>query len=192
MVHFDSHGEPCLPTAEAMRILLYPHEAPGNGNAQQMFSQQVRALFPAGPLAKETAPEGEFISGRRRYVYRIYALAGTTGGGSELVAVMIFKRRDTELAPVADSLTAFHLTAREKEVLGCVLQGFSNKEIAASMGISPNTVKTFMRLIQTKLRVSSRLGILAKVTGQAPSLHRPRRRRPAALPMARLPVVRHS
>lgn len=66
------------------------------------------------------------------------------------------------LPPAAD-LAAFRLTEREKEVLGCVLNGLSNRRIGQKLGISPNTVKAFLRLIMMKMGVSSRLGILGKL-----------------------------
>jgi DNA-binding NarL/FixJ family response regulator len=48
------------------------------------------------------------------------------------------------------------LTRREIEVLGFVAQGLSNKQIAAELVISQNTVKNHVRNILEKLRVRSR------------------------------------
>jgi DNA-binding NarL/FixJ family response regulator len=48
------------------------------------------------------------------------------------------------------------LTRREVEVLGLVAQGLSNKQIAASLVISQNTVKNHVRNILEKLRLRSR------------------------------------
>jgi DNA-binding CsgD family transcriptional regulator/N-acetylneuraminic acid mutarotase len=48
------------------------------------------------------------------------------------------------------------LSRRELEVLQCVADGSSNKEIAVSLAISQNTVKVHLRNIFTKLGVSSR------------------------------------
>lgn len=50
------------------------------------------------------------------------------------------------------------LTHREQEILGLVANGYRNKEIAARVSISENTVKTHLFTIFKKLRVSSRLG----------------------------------
>jgi len=50
------------------------------------------------------------------------------------------------------------LTHREQEILGLVANGYRNKEIAARLSISENTVKTHLFTIFKKLRVSSRLG----------------------------------
>lgn len=48
------------------------------------------------------------------------------------------------------------LSDRELEVLQCVIDGAGNKEIAAALTISQNTVKVHLRNIYTKLDVSSR------------------------------------
>ena len=48
------------------------------------------------------------------------------------------------------------LSDRELEVLQCLVDGSSNKEIAAQLFISQNTVKVHLRNVYTKLGVSSR------------------------------------
>ena len=64
----------------------------------------------------------------------------------------------------------FHLTHREQEVLGLLIMGLTNKEIADRMGISANTVKGFVRLVMLKMGTSGRSGIVAKVLLRALSL----------------------
>ncbi|WBL34949.1 helix-turn-helix transcriptional regulator [Tepidiforma flava] len=48
------------------------------------------------------------------------------------------------------------LSAREAEVLGLVAEGRTNAEVAAMLGISPETVKTHVSRILAKLGVQSR------------------------------------
>jgi DNA-binding CsgD family transcriptional regulator len=48
------------------------------------------------------------------------------------------------------------LSAREQNIINLIAQGQSNKEIARSLRISPETVKTHVRKIFTKLNVSKR------------------------------------
>jgi DNA-binding NarL/FixJ family response regulator len=49
------------------------------------------------------------------------------------------------------------LTPREKEILGCLATGCTNKEIGESLFISEKTVKTHLNSIFRKLNVSGRL-----------------------------------
>jgi DNA-binding NarL/FixJ family response regulator len=70
------------------------------------------------------------------------------------------------------------LTSREREVVALVAHGLSNDEIAATMVVSPTTVKTHVSRAMTKLAARDRaqLVVFAYQTG----LVRPRDpRRPA-------------
>ena len=51
------------------------------------------------------------------------------------------------------------LSAREKEIVACIAQGMSNKEIAASLNISIHTVTTHRRNISSKLSIHSPAGL---------------------------------
>jgi DNA-binding CsgD family transcriptional regulator len=53
------------------------------------------------------------------------------------------------------------LTNRERQVLGLLADGLGNKQIAARLGISTNTVKTHLELLFDKLGVSSRTEAVA-------------------------------
>lgn len=48
------------------------------------------------------------------------------------------------------------LTTRESEVLSLVAEGFSNKQVSASLGISERTVVNHLTAVMTKLRASDR------------------------------------
>lgn len=63
--------------------------------------------------------------------------------------------RDRRLKPLPQ------LTEREIEVLGCVRQGFSDKEIAGQLSLRETTVKGYIRKILGKLNVSSRSGAVS-------------------------------
>lgn len=52
------------------------------------------------------------------------------------------------------------LTAREAEVLQLVARGHSNNEIADSLVISPNTVRSHLHALSVKLKASSRTKML--------------------------------
>jgi RNA polymerase sigma factor (sigma-70 family) len=48
------------------------------------------------------------------------------------------------------------ITERERQVLQSLADGRSNKEIAAQLGVSPNTVKTHVARLFEKLQVGRR------------------------------------
>jgi len=54
------------------------------------------------------------------------------------------------------AIEALGLTRREVEMLGHLSKGQSNKEIARSLGLSPNTVKTHLANLYDKLGVKNR------------------------------------
>lgn len=57
----------------------------------------------------------------------------------------------------AVALLVDQLTPRELEVLELLVEGASGQSIARSLGISPNTVRTHVQNVLTKLQVNSRL-----------------------------------
>ncbi len=65
---------------------------------------------------------------------------------------VVIRPRQADIVPI----DAQHLTDREKEVLALVAEGFSNKLIAAQLGISERTVKNHLTYIMIKLRASDR------------------------------------
>ncbi len=60
-------------------------------------------------------------------------------------------------------LDALELSKKEQRVLQCLVQGMANQEIAQALFVSPNTVKTHMRNIYSKLGVNSRLQAVERV-----------------------------
>jgi DNA-binding NarL/FixJ family response regulator len=62
-------------------------------------------------------------------------------------------RNDTVIGPI--------LTNRERQILALLADGLANKQIAARLGISKNTVKTHIELLFDKLAVSSRAEAVA-------------------------------
>ncbi len=57
-----------------------------------------------------------------------------------------------------------HLGGREKEVLAMLSRGYSRKEIAASLGLSVETIHSYLKRIYEKMHVRSRTEAVAKYT----------------------------
>lgn len=58
------------------------------------------------------------------------------------------------------------LNAREREIVGHLAEGLSNKMIARRMGITDHTVKFHLKKVFAKLGVSTRRAAVAKVLGR--------------------------
>jgi two-component system, NarL family, nitrate/nitrite response regulator NarL len=83
----------------------------------------------------------------------------TALGGEVVVPPSRPPSRPSRLIPrnQAAELMARQLTPRELEVLGLLVKGSDNADIAARLSVSPNTVRTHVQSILTKLQVRSRL-----------------------------------
>ena len=72
-------------------------------------------------------------------------------------------RAVTEAREAAEATCGLNdLTPRELEVLGLLARGYTNKEIAAELVITTNTVKRHLKAIFGKLEVHTRSGAAAK------------------------------
>lgn len=59
----------------------------------------------------------------------------------------------------------YRLTEREEQVLRLIIEGKSNKEIAAELGISPKTVSVHRTNIMTKFKVQNTVELIRYVAG---------------------------
>ena len=73
----------------------------------------------------------------------------------------------TQGRPIEDE--SVRMTPREREVIGLISEGMSNKEIAKSLHIATHTVKSHVRNIMEKLTLHTRLQIAAYVHAKASS-----------------------
>jgi DNA-binding CsgD family transcriptional regulator len=78
--------------------------------------------------------------------------------------------RASEFTPNERAQSSLGITEREQQVLQLLADGRSNKEIAAHLGLSPNTVKTHVARLFEKLRVARRTEaiLLARELGLVP------------------------
>ncbi len=59
----------------------------------------------------------------------------------------------------------YHLTEREKEIIGYWMKDFNYREIALLLGISQNTVKVHISRINLKLNVNSKASLILRLIG---------------------------
>jgi RNA polymerase sigma factor (sigma-70 family) len=90
------------------------------------------------------------------------AIREVHGGGSPMTIHIARKVvQALQQAPTAMQSTEA-LSPREQEVLDCLAKGFLYKEIAEKLGISYETVHTYIRRIYEKLQVRTRTEAVAK------------------------------
>jgi DNA-binding NarL/FixJ family response regulator len=83
-------------------------------------------------------------------------------GGSPMTTHIARKVTQSFLKTGPSSKATENLSQREQEVLDCLSQGFLYKEIAEKLGISYETVHTYIRRIYEKLQVRTRTEAVAK------------------------------
>ncbi|MET9030855.1 AAA family ATPase [Nocardia sp. NPDC004168] len=74
-------------------------------------------------------------------------------------------RRVRRSTHAVDHLGAADLTEREREIADRVAQGYTNREIATDLFISPKTVEKHLSRVFTKIGTSSRAGVAAAMHG---------------------------
>ncbi len=83
-------------------------------------------------------------------------------GSLPTVAILIQRTRDG--GPEMKAIAAeYRLTPRETEVLALLLDGVPPKQIAANLGISYSTTKTFLRVLAGKVGAVDRTEVVAKL-----------------------------
>lgn len=104
-----------------------------------------------------------FLSKTLTHAGIVKAIRVTHAGELWVERKMLSRTLDSLLQKVNDVAlpeTREVLTEREREIVTWVIQGMTNKEIAAQLGISDNTVKSHLRNIFGKLKISHRLQLL--------------------------------
>lgn len=131
-----------IPTTQIVMLTVYE-------DTENIFN--ALAAGASGYLLKRTK-SGELLE----------AIRDVVRGGSPMSThiarkvVLSFQKPTNSIEQDAD------LSPREKEVLDCLAQGFLYKEIAEKLGISYETVHTYIRRIYEKLQVRTRTEAVAK------------------------------
>jgi DNA-binding CsgD family transcriptional regulator len=163
----NSQLRPVHFNAEAASILGYPKKQQDTPTVDQLLPP---SRFQLADLIKPSAPSViGFKSGRRRYRCRVFMLDSSSNTNSQLQprVVVMLEREPKQQVDITQWSNDFQLTGRERETVRLLMRGFTSKEIAQAMNISPNTVKSFLKLVMAKVGVSNRTGLVAKVFDKA-------------------------
>jgi DNA-binding NarL/FixJ family response regulator len=182
-----ANGNEAVTAVEALHpdVVLMDVAMPGGGGLEA--TRRISAMDPAPAIVMLTASEAiddvfaAIKAGARGYLLKnlesgeLRTMLEAVARGEAAITPDIAARILAELAdgaPPADraSTTGLaagaagpdQLTERELEVLQLVVDGRRNKEIAAELGISENTVKYHLRNILDKLHARSRAEMVAR------------------------------
>ena len=103
-----------------------------------------------------------FRIGKDAYNCRAFLMQPHDDSSQPMLALHM--QRDTSIPNAIEMVASqYHLTDREQEVLRGIAIGLTSKETAERMNISPNTVKSFLRIIMIKMGAGTRSGIVGKL-----------------------------
>jgi DNA-binding CsgD family transcriptional regulator len=166
MLLMDEDGKLVSWNANARRI-LFPNGHYGRilegirvhlCDLKRTDAEEVLAKDPsAGPLRHTL-----FASNETWYAMRAFWLDGEPSDTLRLLAVLL-----EEVNPSRFDLRLlqerFHLSPREFQVVQVLTVGMTDKQIASEIGVSPATVRGYMKVIRAKLGVSTRTAILQRL-----------------------------
>ena len=92
----------------------------------------------------------------------LQAIQDVHRGGAPMSAYIARKVVQSFQQPTPSAPPEEVLSKRESEVLGYVSRGYSDKEVAEALGLTPATVRSYLKTIYSKLHVHSRTQAIAK------------------------------
>jgi DNA-binding CsgD family transcriptional regulator len=163
VILLDSSMNPVGFNTEALRILSYPQKPDSlKALGADDLGEKICASLSQQRLRSPSL--SEVTSGRRRYLCRAFVLkARGKGTRRDPNVAVLLERRPRDIVTVATMGGQLQLTRREQEALELLSIGLDTKDIANCMHISVNTAKVYIHMVMAKMRVSSRLEVLAKV-----------------------------
>jgi len=151
---------------EAVQILTFPVRPDKVRQPDPLLKEKIRSCLRDRRSGSGSGFVHQFLSGKRIYLCHCFPVNTRVNlNPSSPVHVLVFERRTNSQIAISEVCGRFGLTPREQEVIQLLLRGLTTKEIAGFMRISPNTVKSFLRLVTVKLGVSTRSGIVSKILG---------------------------
>lgn len=159
----DSTDRPVWFNAEGIGILAYPQNPEEIKSPSRFLAEEIRKRLLRQDGSGERRFVTEVMAGKRRYWCRVYPLLPAPNNPSRPIVALLIERMAPRSINVSRIAEEFRLTRREREAMELLILGLTSKEIASRMRISANTVKAFLRLVMTKMGVSTRSGIIGKI-----------------------------
>jgi DNA-binding NarL/FixJ family response regulator len=162
-------------------VVLMDIEMPGMTGIEAV--KEIRKEFPHIQILMQTVFEDDdrvfdsICSGASGYILKNFlntklvdAIRELQYGGSpmspSIARKVLNKMQSVSSVIKPEEAPDYHLTAREKEVLSCLVNGLSYKMIGAELIISYETVRSHVKKIYEKLHVASLTEVVAKAINQ--------------------------
>ena len=139
--------------------LLRQHGPRGKQEPGFHIPEEILSLFRNRKNGHGSCDRTTLRIGAHQYICRTYTMES-----QNQPMFLLHLQKDTAAADAVYRIAEeYDLTDREQQALLGLAQGLTSKEVAVEMGISPNTVKAYVRLIMIKMGVTRRAAIVGKL-----------------------------
>jgi DNA-binding CsgD family transcriptional regulator len=161
LIMLNATGELLYVSPAACEILCYPRTGVKQPEEKRIILRKVRSEL----LDDHERPRNKvFLTSGRRQYYCSTAVANELSESA--IVSIILERRSRRNENLRRSCEQHKLTPRETEAVLLLTKGLTTKQIAGQMNISAHTVKNFLHLIMVKLGVTTRSGIVGKISSR--------------------------
>ena len=158
----DTLLEPLYVNEEAVSILFYP-KRPCKQRLDDLLVQRIDSLLPKQAHLLCSKCSNEFVSDKRHYRVHVLALKSYWDKGVGPTMAVLLERNRRASLDLSQISRRFRLTQRQSEALELLMHGYTTRQIASRMRVSPNTAKTFLSYVMYKTGACSRAAVLAKL-----------------------------
>jgi DNA-binding CsgD family transcriptional regulator len=161
LVLFDRSLKPIAFDRGAAGILNFPRPPTRGGGVPDCVPSEMLKLI---GFYKSTIRFGERTrvhAGEGVYLCRAYLMESSSESLANPVVAVHMEKVWSAKDAVEEISTRFLFTVREREVLSGISRGLTGHEIAAQLNLSPHTVRSFIRLIMTKMGVVKRSEVVS-------------------------------
>ena len=152
---------------EALQILAFPNPPEELAHPAADLARQIGARLVSRSSNGPWKFVAEFQSGNRTYRCRIVSVCfdgrNADDPGSATTLILLERQTSPSRLLKRRAWEKFGLTQRERQMVELLIVGMTTKEMAQALDLSPNTVKSFLRLVMAKMGVSTRCGIVGKL-----------------------------
>lgn len=131
--------------------------------ARRPFREAQAAVVPRLAIDKPGERCALVTLGNQLFCLRLFSLQNASGAYGELYAALVegIGRPQTDTMDSDKIKALFRLSKREMDVLGALMSGDTDKEIAQKLAVSVETVRAYLKSIRAKLRAKTRTAIVS-------------------------------